>query len=200
MTDFTLDMTMMIAFHDALRRDLKEVASTDARSEGWDLFERMLHMHHRTEDDLLWPVVRDEVAGRSDDLALLDDMVAEHAAILPLLEAFNRALTGREPAPEVRADLDAHLREHLTHEENEALPLVDRTLTEAQWMTFGMGATERFRPDMPRFLPWLLDGADDDMTGRVLGFTPPPVQQSYEDEWRPAYAAHDHWATKSTAN
>jgi hypothetical protein len=86
----------------------------------------------------------------------------------------------------------------LTHEENAALPLIDRTLTEEQWMTFGMGAMERFRPDISRFLPWLLDGADDDMTSRVLGFIPPPVQQSYQDEWRPAYAARDHWATKNS--
>ena len=58
-------------------------------------------------------------------------------------------------------------------------------------------AAARFE-DMPRFLPWLLDGADDDMTARVLAFVPPPVQQSYQDEWRPAYEARDHWASTSS--
>jgi len=79
-----------------------------------------------------------------------------------------------------------------------ALPLIDRTLTEEQWMAFGQGATERVGPDMPRFLPWLLDGADADTTARVLGRIPEPVQQTYRNEWRPAYAKLDRWATKSS--
>jgi hypothetical protein len=45
MTDFTLDMTMMFAIHDALRRDLEHVAQVHTRNEGWDLFDRMLHLH-----------------------------------------------------------------------------------------------------------------------------------------------------------
>lgn len=201
MTDFKLDMTkldmtMMIAFHDALRRDLQQVARMDAPNEGWDFFDRMLHLHHKAEDDLLWPVVREEIAGRADDLALLDAMVTEHEAIGPVLAALDRALAAGESAPQVRADLDTRLREHLTHEETEALPLVDRTLTVDQWTTFGMGATQRVGADMPTFLPWLLEGADDDMTARVLGFIPPPVQQSYRDEWQQAYGARDRWATK----
>jgi len=86
----------------------------------------------------------------------------------------------------------------LMHEENAALPLIDRTLTEEQWMTFGMGAMERFRPDLPLFMPWLLDSADNDTTAHLLGFIPPPIQQTYRDEWLPAYAARDLWATKSS--
>ena len=65
-------------------------------------------------------------------------------------------------------------------------------------MVFGKGAMERFASDMPQFLPWLLHEADDDMTARVLGFVPPPVQQTYQDDWRPAYDARDLWATRSS--
>jgi hypothetical protein len=32
---------------------------------------------------------------------------------------------------------------------------------------------------------------------RVLGRMPEPVQQTYRDEWQPAYAAKDGWATES---
>jgi hypothetical protein len=78
--NYRLDMTMMYAFHDALRRDLKQVAQMEARSNGWDLFETLLHVHHTAEDDVLWPLVRSAVAGRADDEALLDEMAAEHAA------------------------------------------------------------------------------------------------------------------------
>jgi hypothetical protein len=198
MTEFTLDMTMMFAIHDALRRDLARVALMESRSKGWDFFERMLHLHHTAEDDLLWPVVRDAVADRSDDLELFDEMASEHALLGPLLETVDAALTRGESAPHARADLDARLRAHLTHEEDAALPLIDRVVTEEQWMAVGQGSTERVGPDMPRFLPWLLDGADEDTSARVLSRIPEPVQQSYRNEWRPAYAKLDGWATKSS--
>jgi hypothetical protein len=198
MTDFTLDMTMMFAIHDALRRDLEHVAQMHTRNEGWDLFDRMLHLHHTIEDDLLWPVMRDAVVGQSDDLALLDEMETEHAAIVPLLETLDRALADGRTAPQARADLDARLREHLTHEEREALPLVDRTLTEEQWMAFGQGSIQRIGADVPNFWPWVLDGADEDTTAHLLGILPAPVRETYENEWRPTYAAVDRWATTSS--
>jgi hemerythrin-like domain-containing protein len=198
MTDYKLDMTAMLAIHDALRRDLQRVMQMEAPSEGWDFFERMLHVHHTAEDDLLWPVVRDAASGSPEDVALLDEMVSEHAAVNALLEAVHRSLAAGELAPQGRADLDARLREHLTHEEEAALPLVDRVLTEEQWMTFGQGSAERVGPDMPWYLPWVLDGADEDTTARMLGRIPEPVQQAYRTEWQPAYTEFDRWATKGS--
>ena len=192
--DYQLDMTMMYAFHDALRRDLKQIAQMDGRSEGWDLFESLLHVHHTSEDDALWPVVREAVAGRPDDLALLDDMAEEHAALAPLLETIDAALGRDDSAPAARAELGERLEQHLDHEEEAALPLVDTTLDPDQWMQFGQTATERVGANMPNFLPWLLDGADEDMTARVFGIIPEPVQQMYRTEWQPAYAAKDWWA------
>jgi hypothetical protein len=195
MTEFTLDMTMMFATHDALRRDLAQVSQLDARNEGWSIFEQMLHAHHTTEDDLLWPVTRDAVTGRPDDLALLDQMAKEHAAIQPALDAVDQALAHGKPASQAQANLETRLLEHLAHEEHDALPLVDQTLTEEQWMTFGQATAQRMGPDMPRYLPWLLDGADQDTTTRVLAVIPPTVRQTYLDQWLPAFKALDRWAT-----
>lgn len=194
MTDFKLDMTMMLAIHNAFRRDLEHVSEMHARSEGWELFERMLHVHHHAEDELLWPVTREAVAGDADDLAVLDEMSTEHAAFGPLLAELNRTLDRGERPSDARANLDARLREHMAHEEGAALPLVDRTLTEEQWVEFGQGSTKLVGADMPRFLPWMLEGADENTTARVLRLLPEPVQQTYRDEWRPAYAALDRWA------
>lgn len=189
-----LDMIMMYAFHDALRRDLKRIARMEARSDGWDLFDSLLHVHHTAEDDALWPVVREKVAGRPDDLALLGDMAEEHAALGPLLETIDDALDRGDSSPEARAELAKRLQQHLDHEEQAALPLVDATLSLHEWMQFGQTAMERVGPNMPNFLPWLLDGADEATTARVLVFMPEPVQQTYTEEWRPAYIAKDWWA------
>ena len=192
--DHQLDMTMMYAFHDALRRDLKQIAQMEARSDGWGLFESLLHVHHTAEDDALWPVVREKVAERPDDLALLSETAEEHAALGPLLETIDEALGRGDSAPEARAELVERLQQHLEHEESAALPLVDATLSWEQWMQFGQAAAERVGPNMPNYLPWVLDGADEDTTARVLGVMPEPVQQTYRKEWQPAYAANDWWA------
>jgi Hemerythrin HHE cation binding domain len=190
-----LDMTMMYAFHDALRRDLGAVTHMTARSDGWDVFERFLRAHHDAEDDALWPVVREALIGQTEDLLLLDEMESEHAALAPLLEAIDDALDHGTWAPEARADLAARLGEHLTHEEEAALPVIDRTLDEEQWMQFGEASAARIGPDMPTLVPWVLDGADAQRTKAVLGMLPEPARQEYRNEWRPAYAARNWWAT-----
>jgi hypothetical protein len=195
MTAFKLDMTMMYAYHDALRRDLVPVTQMTARSDGWDLFERFLHVHHDAEDDALWPVLREALIGQTDDLSLIDGMEAEHAALGPLLEAIDADLGDGKSAPEARSDLAARLQEHLTHEEEEALPVIDRTLNDEQWMQFGEASVARIGPDMPILLPWVLHGADAERTKAILGSLPEPVQQEYRNEWQPAYAAKNWWAT-----
>src|SRR5918999_1831639 len=73
--------------------------------------------------EALWPVMRQALVGRTEELALLDAMEAEHAALGPLLEAIDDALRRGESAPVARADLAARLQEHITHEEEDALPV-----------------------------------------------------------------------------
>jgi iron-sulfur cluster repair protein YtfE (RIC family) len=192
---YKLDMTTMFAYHDALRRDLEPVAVMTGRSEGWDLFKKFLHVHHVAEDEALWPVMRQALIGHADDVALLDDMEAEHAGLGPLLDAINDALGCGESAPQARTDLAARLHEHLTHEEEAALPVIDRTLDEEQWMQFGEASAEKVGPDMPTFLPWLLAGADGERTKAILAHLPDPAQRTYRNEWQPTYAAKDWWAT-----
>jgi iron-sulfur cluster repair protein YtfE (RIC family) len=158
------------------------------------VFERFLQAHHVAEDDALWPVLRETLAGRDEYLALLDEMEAEHAALEPLLDAINDALGRGESAPAARADLATRLEEHLTHEEDAALPVIDRALNEEQWLQFGEASAERIGRDMPHFMPWLLDGADAERTKAVLSALPEPAQQTYRHEWQPAYAAKNWWA------
>jgi Hemerythrin HHE cation binding domain len=193
---FQLDMTMMFATHDALRRDVERAAKISTRTPGWDLFARFLHKHHTSEDEALWPVVRREVEDRPDDLTLIDSMEAEHAAIGPLLTAIDDAFgddTARAQLEELVATLDAELRNHLDHEERDALPVIDAALTAEQWMSFGEASTKALGPDVPRFFPWLLEAADATTTEHVLGLVPDPVRQAYGNEWLPAYEAEEWW-------
>ena len=193
---YELDMTTMFTYHDALRRDLGPVARMTARSAGWDLFKQFLHVHHAAEDEALWPTVRRALVAHGDDVALLDDMEAEHAGLGPLLDVIDDALDRGDTSPRARADLATRLRDHLAHEEDAALPLIDRTLDEEQWMRFGEASVATIGPEqMATLLPWILDGATPERTAAILHGLPQPAQLAYRNDWQPAYAAKDWWAT-----
>lgn len=210
-----LDMTMMIAMHDALRRELERLARITARTDddpahilrtaaGWEAFKTYLHVHHTSEDDMAWPVMYAALAGRPAEIALLDAMEAEHEAIDPLLAAVDAALADRESGPERLGGLvDAlatGLGGHLRHEEAETLTLIDATMTEEQWSAFGKEHSRRIGTEAARYLPWLLDGASDETVAAVLGrFIPPPLVAAYETEWRAAYAEHGLWVPRDEA-
>lgn len=202
---FQIDFTVMKATHDALRRDLEHIATITARlsddpcrvlgtAAGWEMFKAHLRVHHLAEDRLLWPVMRRTLAGRPDDLALLEELEAEHAAVDPLLYAIDAALADREGGLERLAGLtDAlftGLSRHLGHEESEALALIDATLTQEEYAPFD----EAHRRSAARFVPWLLDGAGKDTSARILATLPEPVRQAYAQEWREAYARLDRWS------
>jgi iron-sulfur cluster repair protein YtfE (RIC family) len=209
-----LTMTAMYAFHDALRRELRHIADVTARPDddprhilatavGWELFKKALHVHHTAEDEALWPIMREALAGRPDDLALLDAMEAEHAAVDPVIEAIDVALADRESGPARLGDLAATLATvlggHLDHEEVEALPLIEVTVTEAQWQHFGQIGAQRLGADGPRIVPWMLDGASEATIATMLAPMPEPVRAAYADEWRPAYKALDLWDARAGA-
>jgi hypothetical protein len=81
--------------------------------------------------------MRDAMADRPDEPALLDQMAMEHAAIGPALETLDQELAHGKSASQAQADLETRLLHHLTYEERDTLPLVDRTLTVERWMAVG---------------------------------------------------------------
>lgn len=206
---FKKDITYMYAFHAALRRELVRIARVTARPDddpkhilrtaaGWGMFKSYLHVHHSTEDDMLWPPMRKALADDSDGLALIHALEAEHDAIDPLLAAIDAALVDRDSGPQrlggLTDALTTALRGHLDHEESEGLALIDATITAEQWLAFGVEGGKRIGEDAPRFLPWVLEGATPDTAATVLGPLPPPLQQAYRDMWQPAYAKLALWA------
>jgi hemerythrin-like domain-containing protein len=108
--DAPADTTMMRIVHDALRRDLARASevlrapATASRAQlralgahlGWMM--RFLHAHHRSEDDGLYPLVR-ERAGAATDIEVLDRMHRGHAAVAAASHAVEAAATALAADP-----------------------------------------------------------------------------------------------------
>jgi hemerythrin-like domain-containing protein len=208
------DMTMMYALHDALRRELERIARITARVDedprhvlstavGWELFKKFLTIHHTSEDVTVWPVMQQALAGKPDELALLDAMEAEHAVIDPLLADIDAALADRDGGLQrlggLTDALHTRLNAHLDHEEGEALKLMDLTMTAEQWAAFAAEQRGRVGDDARRYLPWLVDDMAAPKLTAFFAKMPEPLRTAYDTEWRAAYEDLDIWGTTTRA-
>jgi iron-sulfur cluster repair protein YtfE (RIC family) len=206
--NFKLDMTMMYAAHDAFRRELGRLARITARgaddpqrilstAAGWEMFKTYLRLHHTSEDQGLWPTMLPALASQQDDIAMLEALEAEHQAIDPMLGAIDEALADRDAGPrrlgELLDTLSSRVSQHLSHEEREGLPLIDRTLSEEQWQFFSELHRKRMSAHVTRYLPWLLDSVPEDQAAAILALLPEPVRLAYQNEWQVAYGQLELW-------
>lgn len=199
------DFTPMLAAHDAFRRDLDRLVAAAAAGlgsdptvrAGWETFQDQLDIHHKAEDEALWPRMRTRLADRPGDLALLDAMEAEHDRVDPLLDAVASALDTPGPAlREAAENLSAALREHLEHEERDTLPLI----TAEEWKSFAAHIRKKQGlSGAAEFIPWLMDDAT--ATGRrgaFLASLPLPARLVYRLRWQPRYSKARRWAALAT--
>jgi hypothetical protein len=156
------------------------------------VFRRQLLLHHQAEDTGVWPVLRTRLAGRADELAVLDEMTAEHSLIDPLVATVDQALDDEQLSlGDVIGELASTLGGHLDHEERDALPLIGATLTDAEWT--GLMASLQPAPELSELVPWLVDGLAADDAADVLAVFPPALAQRYRGEWKPWYDAVSRW-------
>lgn len=183
------DTRIMGIVHSALRRDLcrarmvLEAGGLDPvrrRALGAHLVWMMdfLHRHHTAEDTGLYPAVRERNAAIGP---LLDRMDGEHAAVHPAMDrltAAARVLEQRDEAAAVLAaviGLEEVLLPHLEHEERELMPIVDRTLSDAEWQELDRkhNLDTKSKRDLAFEGHWLIDGLDAESIGVVTALVPP---------------------------
>jgi hypothetical protein len=210
------DLTIMIAAHDAFRRDLVSLVqatqgpdrySPDRQrsvAAGWDLFKRQLHVHHTAEDDLIWPVLRERLGHSATALSVLDDMEAEHQRIDPLLVAVDAGFASAAGPAGGQADagrlaeavdaLAAALAGHLAHEERDGLPLIGVALTAAEWRGVGFKIARRNGlSGGGEMFSWMLSSATPDETRALTRQLPPPVRVLYKAAWKPRFEKTERW-------
>jgi hypothetical protein len=192
-----VDFTMMYVAHDAFNRDQGRLLAAARAGQGfspaalatWQLFSHQLHTHHTAEDTALWPRLRAAIED-DDERALLDEMEVEHGELDPRLERIEAALADRlagNLVTELEGLADG-LAAHMRHEEDEALPLVERRIGAAGWNAFGKEIRDQNGgiKGGALYLPWVLDGATDDVKRRVLKVLPPPARLLYRG-WERKY-------------
>lgn len=217
------DLTIMLAAHDAFRRDLTRLVRAAAAADlsdparrrsvaaGWELFKHELHLHHTAEDEVIWPVLRPRLAHSEHALSVLDAMEEEHERIDPLLAAVDAAFAPRreDALADVIDALVTTLTGHLAHEERDGLPLIGVALTAAEWRSAGFKIARRNGlSEGGTMFAWILDGAaarGDRAPGdpaadaahsdpaAALRTLPPPLRLLYRAVWKPRYNKTPRW-------
>lgn len=85
-----------------------------------------LHNHHTGEDVAMFPFLADR---HPEAGPALDRLRAEHEHIAALVEELRQTLTGGTGLDSVRTEVDrltTELEAHLTYEEEQLIPLLDR--------------------------------------------------------------------------
>jgi iron-sulfur cluster repair protein YtfE (RIC family) len=191
------DQAGMYVMHHAFRRDLTAFAAAvqhtpvsetevwAALLPRWERMAEVLHHHHTVEDEALWPVLARHAAetGNTDDATMLEDMEAEHAVIDPALQAVREAFAqmAEHPCADHRNALDIRLaaareslHQHLAHEEGQALPMLQRTLSVEENERFEAAAAQGYPLRMvPFLLCWTMDGLPEEACRRVVDLAPP---------------------------
>jgi hypothetical protein len=208
----------MYLMHHAFRRDLRDFLAAAERTpaddratwrrlaDRWERFARILHLHHAGEDDVLWPLLLDRVGGAGDaeGRAVLEAMEAEHEEIDPLLAgaASGIAALAAGAGEDVRAALvvrlaaaQERLGAHLGHEERDAMALVQRHLTPAEWD----GMHDRFGEhytlgDSLFALPWLMPEVPEEVRPAVTGFLGRPAALAERLLLRPGFLRRERAA------
>jgi hemerythrin-like domain-containing protein len=145
----------------------------------------VLRHHHHGEDELVWPRLLAQ-PGRE---RLVDRMERQHERLAVLLAATDDMLARwvttavgvtRDRLVSSLGEMHRVLEEHLTDEENHALPVIAAILTSGEWAELG----RRGMASMPRarlivFLGHILADADPDERVAFLRHVPLPGRLAY---------------------
>jgi hemerythrin-like domain-containing protein len=202
------DLTIMLAAHGALRRDLERLARATAfvslpdpgrhaaLMAGWETFKRQLHLHHTAEDTIVWPVLRQRLEHSEQAQSVLDAMEAEHGQIDPLLTAVDDAFANPATARlgDVSDALTTTLTGHLVHEERDGLPLIGVALTASEWRGVGFKIARRNGLSAGgEMFAWIADGSDPHDAAAAVATLPPPARLAYRAIWKPRYQRTQRW-------
>jgi hemerythrin-like domain-containing protein len=189
----TGEMTMNRVIHGAVRRDLRRLhdalgAVRDGdteRARGLDRayahLQQELTEHHQGEDQLVFPFLAGVENGVGE---LVQEMEDEHQAMAAALEETRRAMDAyaasgskvdATAARDSIARTQAVVDRHLTHEEQDAEPLVAAHEQSAEWKRVEKQLRPRSVKRIGTFFAWVQDGTDPEAEAFLASRIPSPV-------------------------
>ena len=153
-----------------------------------------LEYHHTSEDDYLWPRLRERAA---PDAGLVNRMGEQHEAVHGPIErarvqlsAWRARPLGSELADTIE-ELRIALTAHLDEEEAEILPLVRAHITAAEWQELGDLSFAKFTNNEKLIaLGQMLDVASPSEAAMFFGKLPLPIRLMWRLAGRRRYARY----------
>ena len=163
-----------------------------------ELLNRVLTHHHHGEDVYLWPKLLDRAMREA--VPVVETMENQHAALQELDGDLDAAVgvwreTGSSASAETAAvileELSAVLEEHMAAEEAQALPLVEKYITVAEWQEMVRSETRYLEPVLvPLVFGLMTYEADAGAVDEILGDMPPLLSRALKPLAEQAFASH----------
>ncbi len=142
-----------------------------------------LHAHHTSEDELLWPLLRERADLAQATVQRMED---QHAALHDNIESVRAELRawvaapsgpGSESLAAALGSVVEGLTVHLAEEERDIVPLIALHVTQDEWEHLGEVAFSKFTPKQ-RFTAMgeMLASATPTEAGRMMAGLPAPVR------------------------
>jgi hemerythrin-like domain-containing protein len=165
----------------------------------WDFYTSILHHHHQTEDESLFPALVAVRPEMRSTIAMLED---EHVELAPNIDAVEAAMAAFVTRPDVVTRDAVHralvaLRDwffpHLDLEDEKVLPAIAESIPQKQWDQLDKAALK----SMPRkYLPSAVAALDEVIQSLPEkdrpAPPPPPIRLMLALSWR------KKWTTKVT--
>jgi iron-sulfur cluster repair protein YtfE (RIC family) len=156
-----------------------------------------LHIHHGTEDELLWPKLNQRVEFERE---LVARMEAQHAAIAgeltqstETLERWSKTATLQDAVPllDSLSRLTAQLEQHLGEEEQQILPIAAEHLSVKEWGELGQHGMAAVPPEwLPVTLGLCLRNIPPEARPVFLAQMPEGVPVLWTSQWESVFEAH----------
>ena len=155
-----------------------------------------LHVHHTSEDELIYPVLEEHCAESRSELERIDD---QHKLLHAPMDAARSAIASWRAAPstdnakvviDATASIAEPLRPHLADEEAVMLPIATKWMSPEEIGGMAGHSMMTFRADKP----WLMMGLvreqlNQDQRDGMLAGMPPEMRTMWTEQMEPAFDA-----------
>lgn len=201
-----VDTRDMLAVHRAIRREFADLGVLVAAVPDRDVaragvvgshvlaMTQMVHSHHASEDEVLWPIMKERVPEKS---TLAAAMEGQHALIDGLISSTESTtqrwmMSGSASAASQvcwsMEQMSAIVDAHLLQEEADVLPLAETVFTSDEWAAVGEHSRAGLTPEQLDISFGVTeDAASTEEWALILAGVTPEVRSRWEQEGRLAF-------------